>query len=50
LRKAISFKGVIVGAIVDVVGTYIALFGVLAYLIIKHQLYALPPAEQAGDP
>jgi hypothetical protein len=49
MRKAISFKGVIVGAIVDVAGTYIALFGVLAYLIIRHQLYALPPAEQNGE-
>jgi len=49
MRKAISFKGVIVGAIVDVVGTHIALYAVLAYLIIRHQLYTLPPAEQNGE-
>jgi hypothetical protein len=42
--RSVSFKRVIVGAIVDVAGTYIALFGVLAYLIIRRQLYALPPA------
>ena len=41
---AVSFKGLIVGAIVDVAGTHIALFGVIAYLIITHKLYALPPA------
>lgn len=31
------------------VGTHIALFGVLAYLTIRRQLYALPPAEQNGE-
>ena len=31
------------------VGTHIALFGVLTYLIIRLQLYALPPAEQNGE-
>jgi hypothetical protein len=49
MREAISFKGVIVGTIVDVVGKQIALYAVLAYRIIRHQLYALPPAEQNGE-
>src|SRR5829696_4372958 len=49
MLKKISFKGVIIGAVVDVVGTNIWLFGVVGYLIIKHQLYALPPGEQMGE-
>ena len=49
MLKKISFKGVIVGAIVDVVGTNIWLFAVVGYLIIKNQLYALPPGEQMGE-
>ena len=46
MLKKISFKGVIIGAVVDVVGTNIWLFGVVGYLIIKHQLYALPSSDQ----
>lgn len=49
MLKKISFKGVIIGAIVDVVGTYIWLFGVVGYLIIRNQLYALPPGEQMSE-
>ena len=49
MLKKISFKGVIIGAVVDVVGTNIWLLGVVGYLIIKHQLYALPPGEQMGE-
>ncbi|QPF92577.1 hypothetical protein [Bradyrhizobium commune] len=49
MRKAISFKGVVVGAIVDVLGTYIGLFGVIGYLIIRHQVFALPPGEQNAE-
>ena len=49
MLKKISFKGVIIGAIVDVLGTYIWLFGVVGYLIIKNQLHALPPGEQMSE-
>jgi uncharacterized membrane protein len=49
MLKNISFKGAITGAVVDVVGTNIWLFGVVGYLIIKHQLYALPPGEQVNE-
>jgi hypothetical protein len=49
MLKAISFRGVIVGAIVDVLGTNIWVLGVVGYLIIKHQLYALPSGEQIGE-
>jgi len=49
MLKNISFKGAITGAVVDVVGTNIWLFGIVGYLIIKHQLYALPPGEQVNE-
>jgi hypothetical protein len=49
MLKKISFKGVIIGAVVDVVGTNIWVFAVVGYLIIKHQLYALPPSERTGE-
>ena len=44
--QKISFKGVIIGAIVDIVGTNI--WGIVAavYLSSKYQLYSLPTAEQ----
>lgn len=49
MLKKISFKGVIIGAVVDVVGTNIWLFAVVGYLIVKHQLYALPPDVRTGE-
>lgn len=49
MLKNISFKGVFIGAVVDVVGTNIWLFAVVGYLIIKHQLYALSPGEQMSE-
>jgi uncharacterized membrane protein len=49
MLKKISFKGVIIGAIVDVVGTYVWLFGVVGYLIIRNQLHTLPPREQMSE-
>src|SRR4051794_36397244 len=45
----ISFKGVIIGSVVDIVGTSIWLFVVSVYLAIKRQLYTLPPVERLNE-
>jgi len=46
MLRNVSLKGVIIGAVFDVVGTNIWIFAVVGYLIIKHQLYALPSSDQ----
>ena len=48
MRKKISFKGIIIGAVTDVVGTNI--WGLIAgiYLAAKYQVYLLPHAEQTS--
>jgi len=45
----ISFKGVIIGAVVDVVGTNLWVFAVVGYLVIKYRLYALPSGQQINE-
>jgi MFS family permease len=49
MRRNISFKGVILGSFVDIVGTNIWVFAVELYLLAKHQLYTLPVGEQTGQ-
>ena len=49
MHRNISFKGVIIGSAVDIVGTYIWLFAVSMYLGIKRQLYTLPPVERLNE-
>lgn len=49
MYRNISFKGVIIGSVVDVVGTNIWALAVELYLLIKHQLYSLPVGEQTGQ-
>ena len=49
MRQKISLKGVIIGALIDVLGSGIWGMVVGSYITIKHQLYTLPYAEQANQ-
>lgn len=47
--KKISVKGVVVGALVDVVGTNIWFVVLVFYLASKYQIYLLPQAQQMNQ-
>jgi hypothetical protein len=49
MYRNISFKGVIIGSVADIVGTNIWALAVALYLLVKHQLYSLPVGEQTGQ-
>jgi hypothetical protein len=49
MHRNISLKGVIIGSVVDIVGTNIWLFVVSMYLAIERQLYTLPPDERLRE-
>jgi hypothetical protein len=49
MLRGISFKGVIIGSVVDIVGTNIWLFVGSMYLAIKRQLYTLPFVERPNE-
>jgi hypothetical protein len=49
MYRNISFKGVIVGSVVDVAGTTIWALAVQLYLLVKFQLYTLPAGELTSE-
>jgi hypothetical protein len=48
IRKKFSFIGIVVGAIVDVVGSNVWGFVIMMFIVFKYRLVSTPPSELTG--